>query len=98
VSLTSPAVNVTLGYNPGKPIENVTVQCPTGTTTLPPASAWSGYFTNLHQYEWDSAGINTTVQIVNVGSFTGWVYHNTSGPDGGIVEDTQIDLAHTPER
>jgi hypothetical protein len=98
VSRTSAAVNVKLRYNPGRPVEHMTIHCPTGTVVQPDGYMWSTYFANLHQYEWDDTGVNTTIDIVNVGSFTGWVYNHTSGPNNEITEDTRIDLVHTPQR
>ncbi len=99
VSYTSPAVRLNLRYNPGKPLEHQTVVCPAGNTPLPTSSAWSTYFTKLHQYEFDSQGLNSTVAIRNVGTFTGWVYQNDLPISGGTVsEDTRIDLEHTPQQ
>jgi hypothetical protein len=96
VSRNSPAVNVSLRYDPGKPIETFVMQCPGGSVAQPPTTRWSNYFRSLHSYELDSSGVNAKVQIANVGSFTGWVYHHTGY--GIVIEDTQIDIEHTPAR
>jgi hypothetical protein len=58
------------------------------------------YFTTMHEYERDGTAFRANAQIVNAGRFTGWVYHHTtSGPSGqAVVEDSQIDIVHVPER
>lgn len=98
VSRTSPAVKVSLRYNPGQPTEHMTIVCSGGSAPQPDTHNWVVYFTNLHQYEFDSQGLNTTVEITDLGTFTGWVYQNDlSISEGVISEDTRIDLEHTPQ-
>jgi hypothetical protein len=100
VGRTSPAVNLTLRYDPGVPAEHTTMACPGGGGFSVSTTAWSDYFTKTHDNERDDAGFRATAQVVNAGSFTGWVYHQTTtGPSGQVaVEDTQIEILHTPQR
>lgn len=100
ISRTSPAVKLTLRYNPGVPYENTTMSCPGANPISWHTHAWSTYFTEMHEYEREGSAMQAKVQVVNAGSFTGWVYHHTTtGPSGqAVVEDTQIEIAHAPER
>ena len=100
VSRTSPAVKLALRYNPGVPQENTTMSCPGAKPISWHTDGWSTYFTKMHEYEHDGAAFRASASIVNAGNFTGWIYHhNTSGPGGqAVVEDTQIAIAHVPER
>jgi hypothetical protein len=100
VSRTSPAVNLALRYDPGVPVEHTTMACPGGGGFSVSSTAWSNYFTKMHDYEQDSTGFRATAQVVGAGSFPGWVYHlTTSGPSGqAVIEDTEILLVHAPEQ
>ncbi|HET9223686.1 MAG TPA: hypothetical protein VFO07_14335, partial [Roseiflexaceae bacterium] len=101
VSRTSPAVNITLSYNPGTPTEHVTIVCPGGGGHTSATHAWATYFDQTHDKERINVGYRATAQVVGAGKFTGWTYPRltTSGPDGHpVVEATEILLVHTPER
>jgi hypothetical protein len=100
VSRTSPAVNLTLRYDPGAPKEDVTMSCP-GTNPINwHTTAWFEYFDELHMSEYEGSGYRVSSQVVNASSFPGWTYHQTtSGPSGqAVVEDTTISIEHTPTR
>jgi hypothetical protein len=102
VSRTSPAVNMTLRYDPGVPTEQASISCPrTPIIEMDQTTAWSTYFGQIHAVERDVAGYRVTSQVVGAGSFPGWTYTHltTSGPDGqAVIEDTEIKLVHAPER
>jgi hypothetical protein len=100
VSRTSSTVKLALRYNPGVPYENATMSCPGGKPISWHTHAWSTYFAQMHEYERDGTAFRPSAQIVNVGSFEGWIYHHTTTGPGGqaVVEHTQIDIAHVPER
>lgn len=98
VSMTSPAVNISLRYRPGWTSETTLMECPDNTIKIT-GYAWSSNFLNMHKHEWSGASIRAVAPgIVGAGTFTGWVYHNDSKNDGvSAVEDTRIDVAHTPQ-
>jgi hypothetical protein len=93
-------VKLALRYNPGMAYENTTMSCPGAKPISWHTHGWSIYFTQMHEYERDGAAFRANAQIANAGSFTGWVYHHTTTGPGGqaMVEDTQIDITHMPER
>jgi hypothetical protein len=101
VSRTSPAVNITLNYNPGTPTEQITITCPGGGGGSWSTHGWATYFGQTHDKERAGVGYRVTAQVVGAGSFPGWNYPNltTSGPSGqAVVEATEILLVHAPER
>ena len=100
VSRTSPAVNITFRYDPGIPVENTTMSCPGVDPFHWTTTAWQTYFSEMHAEEQKGNGYEISSQITGAGSFTGWVFNNTTtGPSGQAVnEDTQIDVIHTPSR
>ena len=100
VSRTSPAVKFALHYSPGAPSEQTAIVCPGVPPTTAETQAWKKYFDEMHDYERGGGGYRATAQLVGAGSFTGWVYHHTtSGPGGqAVIEETRIDIAHTPQR
>jgi len=60
VSRSSPAVNLTLRYDPGVPVEHTIMACPGAGGFSVSSAAWSDYFTKMHDYEKDSAGFRAT--------------------------------------
>ena len=100
VSRTSPAVNITFRYDPGIPIEQTTMSCPGVDPFHWTTSAWQTYFSEMHAEEQKGAGYEISSQITGAGSFTGWVFNNTTTGPGGqaVAEDTRIDIEHMPSR
>ncbi|MFT3890066.1 MAG: hypothetical protein QM730_00390 [Anaerolineales bacterium] len=100
VSRTSPAVNVTFRYDPGIPVEQTTMSCPDVNPIHWTTTAWQTYFSEMHAEEQKGVGYEISSQITGAGTFTGWVFNNTTtGPGGQAVEEnTQIDITHTPSK
>lgn len=99
VSRTSPAVRVSFSYDPGVPIETKSIEC----TDAPGGSGqrqhWRDYYEQMHDYERTANGFTSEATIVGAGSFEGWIYHHTGmGTEAPLVEETQIEIKHTPER
>jgi len=99
VSRTSPAVRVSFSYDPGVPIETKSIVC----TDAPGGSGqrhhWRDYYEQMHDYERTGIGFTSQSTIVGAGDFEGWIYHHTGmGTQAPLVEETQIEIKHMPER
>lgn len=100
VSRTSPDVNVRFAYSPGAPKEQTTLLCH-GVPPIPgETSAWISYYTEMHSYERVGEGFVARSQAAGMRNFSGWTYsHTTTGPGGQhVIETTEIDVVHIPER
>jgi len=100
VSRTSPAVNITLHYDPGIPGERTTITCPGAQPVVANTNGWRSYFEKMHADERVGNGYRVTSRVVGAGKFPGWVYHlTTTGPSGQeVIEDTQISIEHKPQQ
>lgn len=100
VSRISPAVNITFRYDPGIPVEHTTMSCPDVDPLSWTTTAWQTYFSEMHAEEQKGVGYEISSQITGAGTFTGWVFNNTTTGPGGqaVTEDTRIDITHTPSR
>lgn len=99
VSMKSPAVNISLRYRPGETSETTVIQCSDHKVTIP-SFVWYSGFLHMHKHEWSGESIRAVAPgVVGAGTFTGWVYFNEAQYDGiSVVEDTRIDVKHTPQQ
>ncbi len=99
VSRTSPETKLTLTYDPQQPFETVTIACPGVPASTDTSTAWRNYYDVLHAGERFGDGFQMAQQKAGAGEVQ-WTYHQTTTGPGGqdVVEDTTIQIVHTPRR